>query len=449
MNHDQSLEGYILGACLLEKNVFFQQDLFEELFYSETHQLIYRALTHLSQKDQPVDAVTVVAQLRSEGQLEKVGGPTTVTSLTNQVGSTANIDYYVRLLYEKWIFRQIGRIANQLNYEAKLEREDRSQSTDVFELLEWLDQQVQRISSLESDQYEAVANTLPDVFRQIEATQQNSLLGVPSGNTELDRCLQGFVSTRLTVVAARPGMGKTSKMLAWAHFQAKQGVPTGMISLEMGARELSYRLLSLESGIPNDQILNGDLSKEDWQALNHASAQLEQLPLYIESRSGLTMLQIKAVYRRMIKENGVKIGYLDYAQITGKSNPKLDLTTHNTEVAQTAKGLARSLDIPIILFSQLNRSVETRGGAKRPILSDLRESGAFEENADQVVFLYRPAYYGITEDEDGQSTDNVLEQIVAKNRHGPTGTYKEYANMGTSHFKEFENTFKPANEAPF
>jgi replicative DNA helicase len=242
-------------------------------------------------------------------------------------------------------------------------------------------------------------------------------------------------------------MGKTTKLISWAMGDAAMGYPVGIASLEMSSRELSYRFLSNQSGVANDKLMSGQLDDRDMKQLSQSSGQLEQLPIYIDSTPAMSTLRLKSIFRRMIKEHGIKIAFVDYAQICGKADRKADSYHHVSEVAQSMKGIAKELDIPVVLFSQLNRSVENRGGMKKPQLADLRESGALEENADQVMFLYRGEYYNLAEDEEGNDLTDLTEIIIGKNRHGALQTLQEKHDLSTSTYTPVQD-LEPSGPAP-
>lgn len=429
------IEEAVLGALLLEKGAIAQVSdfLIPEMFYKDAHKEIYRAISDLENKAQAIDILTVTNELRSKANLEFIGGPLVISQLTNKVGSSANIEYHARIVAESWIGRELISVCSEITNEAFKE------TSDIFELLDNLQGKITELyNGTNEASYESIGQILPKAIQRIDevSAMDNHIIGITSGNSLLDFMLNGFVDTRFIVVAGRTSMGKTTKMISWAYKAAVwNNYPTLIFSLEQDKIELTLKLLSAHTQIDHRKISTGDLTKEEYDQINTMMSELDQAPLFIEDRPRLTPQQIRAISKRLVYLSGIKFILIDYLQIMGtnlKNPTKLQQVTDNSEFC---KSLAKELGVPVIGFAQLSRAVENRGGSCRPQLSDLKESGAIEENADQVLFLYRPEYYGITVEE-GESTEGVTEIIVAKNRHGDVGSVKERSDLGTSSFDE-------------
>lgn len=428
------LEEAILGAAMLESGAISQVKdiLTPAMFYDVAHGEIFSILLELDDKQNKIDLLTVTNSARSKNKLESIGGPGRLSELTNKVGSTANIEHHARIVAENWLKRQVINICLKTPEEVE-------KGADTFDILEGVQTELNNLyQGIGEISYEGVETILPEAIKRIEQIQASdrSLVGIPSGNTKLDRITGGWVDTRFIVVAARPKMGKTTKMMSYSYQSAVQfGTPTAVFSLEQGKIELTNKLLSIHTGISQEKIGNGELGADDWKTVSTQLGELEAAPLYIDSRPKLTPRQIRTTSKRLVSAKGVKLILIDYLQIMGTGIKGANKQQQVTEASEFCKSLAKELNIAVIGFAQVGRSVEQRGGDRRPMLSDLKESGAIEENADQVLFLYRPEYYGITVEE-GEDVTGVIETIVAANRHGTTGTMQEVSNMDTSSFAE-------------
>jgi replicative DNA helicase len=417
------LEEAVLGALMLEKGALNAviEFLKPEHFYSEQHQEIYRAIIELFKGSEPVDMRTVVNQLRKDGKLEVVGGAYYIAELTSKVSSGANIEYHARVVIEMAIKRNLIQIASQIHHDAY---ED---TTDVFELLDKTEQSIFEISDSNlRKNYDNMRNLMYRAITELQKLKEHKdgLTGVPSGFSALDRLTSGWQNSDLIIIAARPGMGKTAFVVsAMRNAAVDFKRPVAIFSLEMASVQLVNRMIAAEAELEGEKIRKGQLADFEWQQLVHKTNRLSSAPIYIDDTPALTILELRAKCRRLKAEHGVQLIIVDYLQLmrgdTG-GNREQEIAS----ISRALKGIAKELNVPVIALSQLSRGVETRGGDKRPQLSDLRESGSIEQDADLVIFLYRPEYYKITVDEEGMSTVGMGEVIVAKHRNGQTGSVK-------------------------
>lgn len=410
-------EEAVLGALMLEKNALTAViDILQpEVFYKQAHQKIFKAIQNLFASTEPIDILTVSNKLKSEGELDEVGGAYYITQLTNRVASSANIEYHARILMQKYVQRELIRVSSETIKDAF---ED---STDVFELLDQAEQQMFDISEnnfrRESLDMRSLVKEAKD---EIEAAKnsEGSLRGIPSGFTDLDRLTAGWQKSELVVIAARPGMGKTAFALTMARNAAMAKKPVAVFSLEMSAVQLTTRLISSEAEITSNKLKKGDLAEHEWRQLEERIKPLVEAPLFIDDTPALSVFELRAKCRRLKEQHKIELIVVDYIQLMrggdGAGNREQEIST----ISRSLKALAKELNVPVLVLSQLNRSVETRGGSKKPQLSDLRESGAIEQDADMVIFIYRPEYYDITEDENGSDMTGKGEIIIAKHRNG-------------------------------
>lgn len=434
------LEQSILGALMLEKDALTDviDILKPESFYEERHQEIYRAITQLFNHGEPIDLRTVVNQLRKNGQLEYVGGSYYLASLTTRVSSAANIEFHARAVIEYAIKRSLIRMATTVHKDAY------DDTIDVFKLLDQTEQALFEITEKNINKnYAAIRVLLGEAFKELAAkrTHKEGLTGTPSGFVALDRLTLGWQKADLIIVAARPGMGKTAFILsALRNAAIDHNHAVAIFSLEMAALQLTNRLIAAEAELESDKIKKGSLADHEWQQLIHKTAQLSQAPIYIDDTPALSIFELRSKARRLKAKHDVQLIVVDYLQLMSGENTKGSGNREQeiANISRALKGLAKELHVPIIALSQLSRAVETRGGNKRPLLSDLRESGSIEQDADMVLFLYRPEYYGITEDEGGNPTQGLTEVIVAKHRNGSldsvmlkfVGKYTKFEDMG-------------------
>ena len=414
------LEEVVLGALMLEKNAVNAviDILTPEVFYKETHQMIYSAIKELFAKSEPIDILTVTNQLKSNGNLDVVGGPYYISLLTNRVVSSANIEYHARIILQKYIQRQLIVISSEIIRDAY---ED---TTDVFDLLNSAENKIFQISE---NNLKKSHNQMPDLvtlaIKDIETARNSTstLRGVPSGYTELDRITQGWQKSDLIILAARPSMGKTAFALNLARNAAVDfDKPIAFFSLEMSSVQLVTRLISTETMLTADKLRTGNLAEYEWQQLNSMVTPLVNAKIFIDDTPQLSIFDLRAKCRRL-KQHDIQMIFIDYLQLmTAKGEKNGTREQEISTISRSLKSLAKELDVPVLALSQLSRSVETRTGSKKPILSDLRESGAIEQDADMVLFIYRPEYYGLSE-EDGESTKGKSIISIAKHRNGKLG----------------------------
>lgn len=413
------LEEAVLGAMMLEKNAVNDaiDILSPDSFYKDAHQRIFEVIHELFQESQPIDILTVTARLRQKGELDIVGGPFYISQLTNRVASSANVEYHARIISQKHIMRELIRISNDTIKDAY------DETSDVFDLLDKTESNLYKVTqgNLRRD-YSSMSTLIQHAIEDIEKNknQTDGLSGVPSGFTDLDRVTSGWQKSDMVVVAARPGMGKTAFVLSMARNTAVMfNRPVAVFSLEMSAIQLVNRLIASESELPAEKLRKGNLALHEIQQLHEKIKKLAVAPIYIDDTPALSIFELRAKCRRLKAQYNVEMIIIDYLQLMsagneGKGNREQEISS----ISRSIKSIAKELEVPIIALSQLSRSVETRGGDKRPMLSDLRESGAIEQDADIVAFIYRPEYYNITEDEKGQSLLGTGEIIIAKHRNG-------------------------------
>ena len=419
------IEEAVLGALMLEKDALSAviDVLRPEVFYKDAHQMIFKVIHQLFHKAEPIDILTVTHALKKSGELEIVGGAYYITQLTSRIASAANIEYHARIILQKYIQRELIRISGETIRDAYEDNED------VLSLLDRAEKNLFEISEGNIRRnFEDMQSLISKAIKEIEvaANQKSGITGVPSGFTELDRVTAGWQKSDLVIIAARPGMGKTAFTLSMARNAAVMfKKPVAFFSLEMSSVQLVNRLISSEAEITSEKIRKGQLADHEWEQLNARIKPLTEAPLYIDDTPALSIFELRAKCRRLVAEKGVSMIIIDYLQLmqagsdTKSGNREQEIST----ISRSLKAIAKELSVPIIALSQLSRAVETRAGSsKRPQLSDLRESGAIEQDADMVLFIYRPEYYQLSEDENGQSTQGIAEVAVAKNRNGALKT---------------------------
>jgi replicative DNA helicase len=417
------LEDVVLGAIMLEKNALnaVVEFLKPEHFYLEVHKEIYTAIVELFKSTEPVDMRTVVNQLRKSGKIELVGGAYYIAELTAKVSSAANIEYHARVIMEMAIKRELIQVASQIQSDAY---ED---TTDVFELLDKTEQSIFQISDSNlRKNYDNMRNLMARAIQELQVLKEHKdgLTGVPSGFTELDRMTSGWQKSDLVIIAARPGMGKTAFVVSALRNAAVDfKIPVAIFSLEMASLQLVNRMISAEAELESEKIKKGNLAEHEWAQLVHKTSRLSSAPIFIDDTPALSILELRAKCRRLKAEHGIQVIVIDYLQLM-RGEQGGNREQEIASISRSLKGIAKELSVPVIALSQLSRSVETRGGDKRPQLSDLRESGSIEQDADIVMFLYRPEYYKITVDEEGMPTQGTGEVIIAKHRNGSVGNVK-------------------------
>ncbi|MFT4156117.1 replicative DNA helicase [Parafilimonas sp.] len=446
----RELEEAVLGAIMLEKSAFdtVVEILKPECFYTDVHQRIFKAFQNLAQQSMPIDMLTVVEQLKTSEELEAVGGPYYITKLTNAVVSTANIEAHSRIILQKFIQRELIRISGEIISDAY---ED---STDVFDLLD--DSETKMFSITNNylkNNYEDIGNALAKTINRIDElrTKTEDISGVPSGFPTLDRVTYGWQPTDLIILAARPAVGKTAFALNLArnaalHANKEKRTAIGFFSLEMSASQLVQRILSAESEIAMEKIARGKLEDYEYKQLHVKGIQnLEQAPIYIDDTAALNIFEFRAKARRLVNKHKVGLIIIDYLQLmSGNSDRGTNREQEISTISRNLKALAKELNIPIIALSQLSRAVETRKESKMPQLSDLRESGAIEQDADMVMFIYRPEYYENFTNEHGESTRGETHVRIAKHRNGSLETIKLRAMLHIQKFEEWDSDSGPA-----
>jgi len=415
------LEEAVLGALMLEKDALTSvvDILTAESFYKDSHKVIYQAILDLFNASEPIDLLTVTNQLRKNGKLEIAGGAYFITELTSKVSSAANIEYHARIITEQSMKREMIHIASEI------QRDAYEETTDVFELLDKMEQSLFEISENNiRKNYSDMRSIMREAITELESKkgQKDGLTGVPSGFTALDRVTSGWQKSDLVIIAARPAMGKTAFVLSVLRNAAvDHNRPVAIFSLEMSSIQLVNRLISSEAELDSEKIKKGNLADYEWEQLIHKTNKLSSAPLFVDDTPALSILELRAKCRRLKAQSDIQMIVVDYLQLmSGDSKGGMGGNREQeiSSISRALKKIAKELSVPVIALSQLSRAVETRGGDKRPQLSDLRESGAIEQDADIVMFLYRPEYYGITETEDGHSTAGLGEVIIAKHRNG-------------------------------
>jgi replicative DNA helicase len=416
------LEEAVLGAIMLEKDaVMAVLDILKpESFYNEAHQKIYRVILDLVSEHKPVDILTVTEELRKKKELEVVGGPFYITQLTSKVASAANLEYHGHIIAQKYIQRELIRVSSEIQKRAY------DESIDVDDLLDFSEEQLFSIGEGNIKKETSKINMLiKEAIAQIEEASKNedNLSGIPSGFTNIDRITSGWQRSDLVILAARPSMGKTAFVLSMARNMAvEHKKAVAVFSLEMSSLQLVNRLIVSETELPSERIRNGKLQKHEWEQLDYKIKSIVDAPIYIDDTPALSIFEFRAKCRRLKANYDVDMILVDYLQLmNASSDAKGNREQEVSIISRSLKAVAKELDVPIIALSQLNRSVEMRSGTKRPQLSDLRESGAIEQDADLVLFIHRPEKYGFIEDEDGNSLKGMAEIIIAKHRNGALG----------------------------
>lgn len=435
-------EEAILGAVLIDNSAINQviDILSPESFYKDEHKLIYGAIKELFGDSQPVDILTVANQLRQKGELESIGGEYYLIQLSQKVSSAAHSEFHARIIVQKHIQREMIRVAGDIITSAF------DETTDVFDLLDQAEQDLFEVAHGNIvKNYESARDLIKEAIHRIEEiSKREGLSGVPSGFTKVDRVTSGWQPSDLVILAARPGMGKTAFVLSMArNIAIDHKQPVAVFSLEMSSVQLITRLISSETGLSSEKLRKGNLDDHEWQQLLTKVKNLEKAPLYIDDTPALSVFDLRAKCRRLVAQHNVRLIVIDYLQLMtvggqgkGGGNREQEIST----ISRSLKSIAKELNVPVIALSQLSRAVETRGGNKRPLLSDLRESGAIEQDADIVSFIYRPEYYDITEWEDGSPSEGQAEFIIAKHRNGGLENVKLRFQGAMAKFSDLEES---------
>lgn len=416
------LEEVVLGAMMIDKKGVDEviDILSPEAFYLEKHKHIFESIFKLFENSEPIDLLTVSSQLKKDAKLDLIGGDFYLISLTQRVSSSAHIEFHARIILQKYIQRSLIKISNEIIEEAY------DETKDVFDLLDNAEAKLYEVTQGNVKKSTETAQSLViQAKKKIEEiSNKEGLSGIPTGFDKLDKLTSGWQPSDLIIVAARPGMGKTALTLTMARNIAVDfNNPVAFFSLEMSSVQLITRLISSETGLSSEKLRTGKLEKHEWEQLNVKVKTLEKAPLYIDDTPSLSIFDLRAKARRLASQYGIKMIMIDYLQLMTAGGSQKGGGNREQEISMISrnlKALAKELNVPVIALSQLSRAVETRGGSKRPLLSDLRESGAIEQDADIVSFIYRPEYYKIDEwdDEERSPTEGQGEFIVAKHRNG-------------------------------
>ncbi len=412
------LEEAVLGALMLEKDgiIVVQEFLAADAFYKESHKMIYLAIEELSTELKPIDLLTVTEKLRQKKQLKAVGGAPFLAQLTQKISSAAHLEYHASIVAQKYIQRELIRTSTEI-----LSR-SYDEGTDVSDLLDFAEGEIFKVA--EGHISREVQRARDIWYKTMEAIEEASkhggkMNGVPSGFTDIDNLTMGWQPSDLIIIAARPSMGKTAFVLSMArNITVEHNKGVAIFSLEMSSTQLMMRLMVAESQLSSNDVKSGRLTPEQWAHLEQSTKKLAEAPLYIDDTPALSVAELRSKARKLKAQYDIDLIIIDYLQLmTGTKDSKGSREQEVASISRSLKAIAKELSIPIIALSQLNRSVEARQ-SKRPQLSDLRESGAIEQDADIVAFIHRPEHCGLLQDENGNSTAGLAEIIVAKHRNG-------------------------------
>ncbi len=417
--HSIEAEMAVLGAVLIDNSAYsvITENLSEETFYKQAHQKIFQAMERLSQKSEAIDVLTLSEELKRMGAYQSIGGPAYLTQIMDNVHTAANAEHYARVVLDKYLLRKLISVSGQISTRALHGSEDASEVLD----------EAQRLIFEVSERgirkgFEPIGRIIKEKFANLEQlSERGGVSGLPSPFDELDAYTSGFQKSELVIIAGRPSMGKTSFALNIAqHLAIKEKIPVGVFSLEMSAEQLVMRLLCSEARVDSHRLRMGHIKHSEFAELAIVAGYLSDAPLYIDDSAGTSMMELRAKARRLKAEQNVGCVVIDYLQLVTVREPTENRQQQISVISRNLKNLAKELDIPVVCLSQLSRAVESRGGDRRPMLSDLRESGAIEQDADTVLMLYRPEVY------EGEESEHagMAEVIIAKQRNGPTGTVK-------------------------
>ena len=418
------IEKVVLGALMIDKDAFtvVSELIRPETFYEARHQKIYEAVQSLNLQEKPVDIMTVVEELRRKGTLEEIGGPAYIVELSSNVASSAHIEYHAHILAQKFLARQLIQFASMIETDAF------DETVDVDDLMQKAEGALFEISQKNMLQDYVQIDTVVEQAHQLllkAANNKGGLTGVPSGFHDLDKITAGWQASDLVIIAGRPAMGKTSFALSIAkNIAVDYRKPIAFFSLEMNNVQLVNRLISNVCSVPGSKILNGQLTNDEWERFDSNIRKLQGAPIYIDDTPGLSIFELRTKARRLVREHDIQILMIDYLQLMNANGMRFNSRQEEVStISRSLKGLAKELNIPVLALSQLSRAVEQREGVegKRPQLSDLRESGAIEQDADMVLFVHRPEYYHILQDEKGNDLHGMAQIIIAKHRKGATG----------------------------
>ena len=432
------LEQAVLGALMIDNESLSDaiDSLHAEYFYVTKHQKIFEAIINLFNNTEPVDILTVAEELKRLNAFDEIGGLAYISELTNNVASASNTEFHARIIAEKFIKRSLINISRKISSDAF------DDSVDIFDLLNNAEAELFTVTEgTLRKSFDKMSSLIKNALDDIETLRkkEDGLSGIPSGFTNLDRVTSGWQKSDLIICAARPGMGKTAFALTMArNIAVDHKNPIGFFSLEMSSQQLVNRLIASEAELSASKLRKGDLADHEIVQLHEKIKHLSEAPIFIDDTPALTIFELRAKARRLVKNHNVKIIIIDYLQLMNAGNNTGNREQEISAISRSLKGIAKELQIPVIALSQVNRGVENRTGigSKRPILSDLRESGAIEQDADIVTFIYRPEYYKIYEWDNGDDSRGQGELIIAKHRNG---SLKNVRLKFTSEFAKFSD----------
>ena len=451
---DLQVEEAVLGALMLERDAYSEvSDILKpESFYDAHHQMIYAAIVALASKQRPIDMLTVTEQLRNDGNLEAVGGPVRISELTGRVSSAANVEFHARIVAQKYLAREL------IHFSSHIQSQAFDETIDVYDLMQEAEGKLFEISknTLKRDVVQ-IDPIISEALAKIQeaANKESGLSGLQTGYHDLDKITSGWQNSDLIIIAARPAMGKTALVLSMAKNMAVDfNTPIAIFSLEMSNLQLVNRLISNVCELESEKIKSGQLSQPEWSNLMTRVKNLYTAPLYVDDTPSLSVFELNTKARRLVSEHGVQMIIIDYLQLMNATGMKFGSREQEVStISRSLKQLAKELNIPIIALSQLNRSVETRGddrNGKRPQLSDLRESGAIEQDADIVCFIHRPEYYTrSSEDAEGNDIRGLAEFIIAKHRSGSVGDIKLRFRSKFARFENWDESYNLTDEATY
>ncbi|WP_299153099.1 replicative DNA helicase [uncultured Christiangramia sp.] len=414
--HAVELEAAVLGAAIGYGGTAEIVEIFrkEKVFFDPKHQAIYNVMLALFERSEGIDILTISNELRKQKKLDAVGGDIYIIELTQKVTTSAEIEFHARIIQQMFVKRRSIQVGEHLS------KQGYDESADIFDTLEESYRELDKVSDW---LFVKKPTDFKGVVGKLFESANKGTTGVPCSLKKMQSKTNGYQDTDLVILAARPGMGKTALMINDVRHQAKQGIPVGIFSLEMSDKQLAGRIASNELKIDNSRISKNTMDDSELRILNERRGDLESLPIYIHDQPAISPLELKIQASKWKREKGVKIIYVDYLQLMRLKSHKGNKETEISEISAALKGIAKELEMPVIALAQLSRSVETRGGSKRPILSDLRDSGSIEQDADMVMFLFRPEYYKIEEwdNDERSSTKNQAEINIAKYRNGQVG----------------------------
>jgi len=438
---DIELEQIVLGAIMLEKSALIQvkEILKAEVFYNQIHQTMYNAIIQLDVENKPIDIMTVKDKLKKNGELESVGGSYYITQLTSRLASSANIESYAHILLQKYLQRELIKFSSQILNEAY------DETIDVLELIERCSSDFNIIAEIPNGKsnkmvfVEILTLAISELEKREIMAKQNKLNGIPTGIVKLNHLLNGFQNGDLIIIASRPGMGKTAFSLFFSRVAVKATKKVLYFSLEMDKRHLCDRILIAESGVPADRYRSGYISKSERRLIEDTAAEIFDFKIFIDDKSGVKINYIRTQAQIAKRKNECDMIVIDYLQLIDATaeNKSYNREAEIAVISRKCKQIAKELQVPALLLCQLSRNCENRGGDKKPMLSDLRESGAIEQDADIVIFPFRPDYYNL-KDSNGDDLTGVGELIIAKHRNGLTGSIPFRHNDSITDFYDYE-----------